>query len=208
MEVIECEQGTEIWHRARMGIPTASMFGKLMMKGRGGSSSEERTTYMHKLAGEIITGEPMESFANRDTRRGHAQEDEAARHYAFIKGVELQRVGFIRKGRAGASPDRLVGNDGGLELKAKLPHLVIGLILANEFPVEHRAQCQGQLWITDREWIDLSVYCPKMPPFIVRTYRDELFIADLAREVRIFNEELDLVVDQIQRFGEPLPVAA
>src|SRR3569833_1490525 len=124
-EIITCEQNSPEWLRARMGIPTASAFGDVLAKGEG----KTRRTYMLKLAGEIITGEPMESFSNAHTERGHALEEEARDLYIFQTGAELERVGIIRNGRAGCSPDSLIGEDGGLEIKTTLPHLLIETIL-------------------------------------------------------------------------------
>ncbi|MGJ4997275.1 YqaJ viral recombinase family protein [Bradyrhizobium sp. HKCCYLS3077] len=103
MQVINCEQNSAEWLRARMGIPTASQFSTVLAKGEG----ETRRTYLLKLAGEIITGEPMESFSNEHTERGHRMEAEARDLYAFQTGAALERVGFIRSGRAGCSPDSL-----------------------------------------------------------------------------------------------------
>ena len=67
---------------------------------------------------------------------------------------------------------------------------------------EHKAQVQGTLWISKREWWDLPVYWPRMPLFVKRAYRDEPYIQRLATEVDRFNAELDEVVAQIRRRGE------
>lgn len=154
---------------------------------------------MLKLAGEILTGEPMESFSNEHTERGHAMEAEARDLYAFQTGAELERVGFIRNGRAGCSPDSLIGEHGGLEVKTKLPHLLIDVILKDEFPSEHKAQVQGTLWLTGRQWWDIAIYWPGIPLFVKRAHRDEGYIANLAGAVKTFTEELDNVVSTIRQ---------
>jgi hypothetical protein len=197
MEILDVEQNSDEWLRARMGIPTASCFSQILAKGEG----KTRRSYMLKLAGEIITGEPMEGFSNEHTERGHVLEPEARDLYSFNTGAELRRVGFIKNGRVGCSPDSLIGEDGGLEIKTKLPHLLIDLILKNEFPSEHKAQVQGTLWITKREWWDLVVYWRGIPQFVKRAYRDEGYIANLQGAVNAFNEELDQVVKTIRAHG-------
>lgn len=201
MEIITCEQGTPEWFQSRLGIPTASEFSTVMASGRGGGESKTRKTYLYKLAGEIITGEPSEGFSNAHTERGHEMEPEARAAYAFMKDAEPEQVGFIRNGRAGASPDSLLGSDGLLEIKTKLPHLMIEAILRGGMPPEHRAQCQGQLWIAEREWLDIAVYWPGMPIFVHREQRDPQFIASLAKAVSDFNEELDEIVAKIRAYG-------
>ena len=195
MEIFHCEQNSEEWLRARMGIPTASAFSQILAKGEG----KTRRTYMLKLAGEIITGEPMERFSNEHTERGHAMEAEARDLYAFQTRAELERVGFIRNGRAGCSPDSLIGEHGGLEVKTKLPHLLIDVILKDEIPPEHKAQVQGTLWLTGRQWWDVAIYWPGIPLFVKRAIRDEGYIANLAGAVKTFTEELDVVVSTIRQ---------
>lgn len=201
MEIITCEQGTPEWFQSRLGIPTASEFSTVMASGRSGGESKTRKTYLYKLAGEIITGKPSEGFSNAHTERGHEMEPEARAAYAFMKDAEPEHVGFIRNGRAGASPDSLLGSDGLLEIKTKLPHLMIETILRGGMPPEHRAQCQGQLWVSEREWLDIAVYWPGMPIFVHREQRDPNFIATLTRAVSDFNEELDEIVAKIRAYG-------
>jgi hypothetical protein len=201
IEIIECEQGSEGWFLARMGIPTASEFQTLLMSGRGGGESKTRATYIKKLAGEIITGEPMEHFSNGYTDRGHAMEAEAREMYAFAHDAELTQVGFIKNCRKGCSPDSLAGNSGGVEVKTKAPHILIDVLEKNEIPNEHVAQLQGFLYVAEREWIDLVCYWPKMPLFVKRSYRDEVYIAKLSRAIDEFNEELDTLVAKVRSYG-------
>lgn len=198
MEVFDFDQGGDAWFRARLGLPTASEFSTVLAKGRDGGDSKTRKTYLYKLAGEIITGEPMESYSNSHMERGKAWEDEARDAYAFIANADPQRVGFIKNGRKGASPDSLVGNDGMVEIKTKLPHLMVELILRGEFPPEHVAQCQGQLWVAEREWVDIAVYWPGFPLFVKRATRDEAYIKRLSEAVDEFNAELDEIVARVR----------
>lgn len=201
MQIIDCEQGSPEWFRARMGIPTASEFKTIIGVKKDAKDKVTRQIYMRKLAGEIITGEPMESYSNNHMERGKEMEDEARDLYAFMEDEEPQRVGFIRNGDTGCSPDSLIGASGALEIKTALPHIVADLILKDQFPPEHQAQTQGVLWICEREWIDLSVYWPKMPRFVKRAVRDEPYIKMLSEAVDAFNDELADMVARLRRYG-------
>jgi hypothetical protein len=194
MQVFTCDQGTDEWFAARMGIPTASQFATVMAKGEG----KTRTTYLHKLAGEILTGEPMDSFSNAHTDRGHEMEPAARALYAMMMDTDPELIGFVRTGRAGASPDALVGARGLLEIKTKLPHLQIELLMSGKMPAAHRKQVQGQLWIAERDWCDFVSYWPGLPLFVVREHRDEKLIAEISDAVDRFNEDLDAVVARVQ----------
>lgn len=194
IEIYRGEQGTDEWRQMRAGIPTASEFATVLAKGRGGGESKTRRTYLLKLAGERLTGEPAESYSNGHMERGTAMEAEARDAYAFMRDAEYEQVGFIRNGNAGCSPDGLIGDDGMVEIKTKLPHLQLEVLLANELPAEHIAQCQGALWIAEREWLDFVSYWPRLNLFVTRVVRDEAYIARLKIEVADFNEELDTIV--------------
>ncbi len=197
MQVFDAiEQGAEAWHKARLGIPTASKFATVMAKGEGKTRSE----YMRKLAGEILTGEPMESFSNGHMDRGKAMEDEARETYAFVHDVEPKRVGFIRNGDRGASPDSLLGENGGLEIKTALPHIQIERLLSGRLPPEHKAQVQGNIWIAERDWWEFVSYWPRLPLLTVRVPRDDEYIRTMASEVEKFNDELAIMVERIRNY--------
>lgn len=197
IEIIECEQGSEAWFQARLGIPTASNFSSILAKGEG----KTRKSYMNKLAAEIITGEVGEAFTSPALDRGKAMEEEARSFYSFMQNADMQQVGFVKNGNIGWSPDSLIGNDGALEIKTQRADLLIETILKDEFPSEHKAQCQGGLWIGEREWIDICVYWPKMPTFIKRAYRDEEYIKRLVDETTMFLADLHDLVARIQKYG-------
>jgi hypothetical protein len=195
--IIECQQGEPEWFAARLGIPTASEFSTVMAKGEG----KTRRSYMLKLAGEILTGEPMESYSNPHMERGKEQEAEAREAYELMKDVDCQQVGFIRNGDKGCSPDSLIGDAGGLEIKTALPHIQVERLLKGDLPSEHRAQVQGVMWVAERQWLDFVSYCPRLPLLIVRVTRDDGYIATLAGAVKAFNEELASVVEAVRTAG-------
>lgn len=201
IEIWDGEQNSADWALARAGIVTASQFKTVLANGRGGGESITRRKYLYTLAGELITGEPAESYSNHHMQRGHEMEGEARDFYAYLRDQEPQRVGFIRNGRKGASPDSLIGSDGVLEIKTAIPSVLIELLVKDQFPPEHKAQTQGQLWIAERDWVDICVYWPGIPPLIKRAGRDEKYISELSSAVGQFTEELDELVEKIRAYG-------
>jgi hypothetical protein len=201
IEIFDCEQNSETWMRTRMGIPTASKFATVMAKGKNGGSSVTRKDYLYRLAGEIITGEPTENYSNVHMERGHAMEAEARELYGFVHDAPLSRVGFVRRGNYGCSPDSLIGDDGILEIKTAMPHILIEYILADRFPAEHVAQCQGALFVTGRQWLDIAIFWPKMPLFIKRIHADTEYHGMLSRALDDFTNELALVVERLRKIA-------
>lgn len=196
IEILDCEQGTPEWLQARMGMPTASMFGAVMAKGEG----KVRRSYMMKLAGEIITGEPVETYSNDDMERGKVAEPELLDRYAFQTDNFVRRVGFIRNGTKGWSPDGLIDDDGAVEIKSAAPHVLLDILDTGKPPTKHTPQCQGGLWVGDRKWIDLVIgsTSKKLPLFIYRHHRNEAEIKKIAGEVAAFNVELRAFVERIR----------
>ena len=197
LEICEAEQNSPEWFEFRRGIPSASKFQCLMANS---ADRKGRRTYMYDLAGEILSGECAESYSNPFMERGKAMEAEARDWYAFATDAELYRVGAVRSSYLGAvcSPDSLVGDDGGLEIKTRMARLQLELLESGELPNEHKAQVQGAMWILCRPWWDFVSYSPKIRPFKIRVYRDEKYIASLAIAVREFNEELKALVERFK----------
>lgn len=201
--ITDCDQGSDAWFSARLGVPTASEFQTLIAKGRSGGESVGRRKYLLSKAGEILTGESAEQYgySNGHMERGKIMEDEARNWYDFATDMTHPppvRVGFIRNDelRCGCSPDAIIGDDGLLEVKTKLPHLQLEVLEAGVLPSEHKAQCQGALLVTGRQWISFVSYWPRLPPFHLVVKRDEAYIAVLKIAIQDFNSELDFLVSK------------
>ena len=196
LEIFDVEQNTDDWLTLRAGLQTASMFADVMAKvGPRGGIPKGRQTYLYKLAGERLTGVPMDSYSNANMQRGHDREDEAARTYAFLKGRKPQKIGFIRNGNCGCSPDRGIGKTGLLEIKDAFPHIQIARLLDGKLPPEHKAQCQGQLMVSERKYVDFMSHCRGLAPLIIRVRRDEEYIKEIETAVYQFIGELDVMVE-------------
>lgn len=174
---------------------TAEQLAAAMKAAKSRSAGGTRRRYLRDLAAETIRGTVEEDgYTNAHMERGRVQEDDARKLYAFMADAEPQRVGFIRNGRAGCSPDSLIGDDGGLEIKTALGHIQIERLQRGGLPPEHRAQVQGSLWITGRKWWDFVSYSPGLRPLIVRVEPEPDYIAKLAVAIDSFNAELDNLV--------------
>lgn len=185
-------QGTEAWAQLRCGVPTASNFHRIITP--KGVPSKSAETYMFELIAERISGEPTVGFTSHWMDRGSYLEQEAVDFYSFTTDLETEKVGFILNDArtAGASPDRLVGENGLLEIKVGKPSTHIGLLLQNGAAYEeHRIQTQGQLMIAEREFNDLLAYNPGLPPALCRVEREDRFIKMLDAALKTFCEVLE-----------------
>lgn len=198
---IACEQGSDEWRLARMGIPTASCFDKIITP-KTMKPSESRVKYAHKLIAERILGRPQDDESQGYARRGQEMESNARGYYEFIRCVDVDRVGFIMTDdrRSGASPDGLVLDRGLLELKCPSAPVHIGYLLDEE-GIGYRCQVQGQLLIAERDWVDTVSYHPELPDVIRRVGRDEVFIKALGIALDSFHTFVDTCMNQLARDG-------
>lgn len=198
--MIDVIQGSEEWFQLRCGRATASEFGSILAKGQG----KTRATYMHRVIAERLTGKPVETYRGPHMDRGIEQEPLARIAYEARSDNFVLPGGFFTHPAimAGASPDGLVGDVGGVELKSVIATVQVQTLLRGGYPPEHKPQVQGNLWITGRQWWDFVSFCQDMPArrrcYIFRVHRDETYIAELEQEVRKFLEDVD---DAIARLG-------
>lgn len=198
-KLIDCAQGSPEWDSQRLGIPTASNFHKILAKGKG----ETRKSYMKHLAAERLTGQKIGFPINDAIRWGSEKEPEARAAYEFHSGNDCQIVGFYTTGSFGCSPDGLVGDAGTVEFKCPLTTTHIETVLSGKMPEKHKAQVQGQLWITGRNWCDFVSFDPRITHaadyFCVRVSRDDQYIADLEEAVNTFCSDLEDMIARYKR---------
>ena len=204
MKRIDCEQYSPEWVTARLGIPTASEFSKIITS--TGAASTQMGSYRDGLLAEWLSGQPA-SF-DRPTEwmlRGKELEAEARGMYEFAHDVEVSLIGFVTNdaGTAGASPDGgFAGSQNALlEIKCPSPAVHVAYLCGQKVPTGYRAQTQGQMWICEAEWLDFVSYHPAMPMLTVREYRDDVFIQQLAARVAKLNEMVDEKREQLIALG-------
>jgi hypothetical protein len=115
-------QYSEAYDRLKLGIPTSSHFHKIITP--QGKPSKQWREYACVLIAERLLQRKIEFYNSPAMERGLIVEAEAADWYEFDQDVITQRTGFVTDDdhTVGCSPDRLVGDDGLLEIKALLPH--------------------------------------------------------------------------------------
>jgi putative phage-type endonuclease len=181
--ILNDEQGSPEWLASRLGRPSASMFGKLITGSGKPSSSAE--SYINELIGERLTGRSKPFYTNEHMERGNALEPEAREAYEFITDLEVVETGFILDDSEefGCSPDGLVGEQGGLEIKCPSTAVHVSYLRKKVVPAKYYQQVQGCMWITGRDWWDFMSYHPEMPHLLVRARRNEKFIEAMAEQV-------------------------
>lgn len=201
MRIIQCEQGSQEWINARLGVPTASQFAKILTP-KTRTLSAQSDAYMHELVAEWICGYQVMDDTTLFMDRGKQLEPEAVKFYELQKECDTEAVGFVLGNgeRYGASPDRLVEGGGLLEVKCPMPATHVKYLLTGDMG-EYNCQIQGQLLVCEREWCDRISYHPDMPPLLVRVRRDDLFIKSLETALDQFCDKLAFAKEQAKAIG-------
>lgn len=200
-KVYNISQGTLEWLRLRAGKPTASELHNLVTPLFKPRDSKGRHSYlMRKLAekwiGDVLP-DPGSSWA---MEQGNLREEDAIPSFEFDHGVRVEQVGFIETddGTFGCSPDGLIGDAGGLEIKCCQPAAHLEYCLAGELPKEYAAQVHGCMFATGRRWWIFKSYRPGYPEFEITVQRDEAIMAKIKEVVDAFATDLDAALAKLK----------
>jgi hypothetical protein len=195
------EQGSEAWHELKLGRFSGTRLGNI----QSGKSTASYQNTIAEVAAEIITQSKEDSYVNADMERGIDLEPEAAKEYELITGYSIKEVGFIEPENdlaewTGISPDRLVEDNGGLEIKCPKVNTHFNYIKAGKLPNTYKWQVQGALWVTKLEWWDFMSYYPKLKPFIIRVYPDLEMHEKIETELEIAKNAVKEMIEMYNNY--------
>ena len=202
------DQNTDAWQALRLGRVTASSFVKWLTQKLRLSDSQTAESYMLDVVGEIISGRNVEIPTTKAMQWGHDTEPIAREVYEHITGHDVADGGFVSYGeRFGCSPDGLIGDDGGLEIKCPFTireHLRV--VLERKLPPAHRLQVLSSLWMTGREWWDYCSYHPAVPNVNAAMFVTRVEMSDSERDA--MQQAAESFAARIDRTLQRLEVAS
>lgn len=195
MKIHNCEQKSEEWHAIRKGKMTASNATAIGNCGKG------LETYTKEIVRKELSSK-IDDYSNKDFERGNELEPVAREMYELEKDVKVEQVGFIEYDEfTGCSPDGLVGEDGGSEIKCPDDKIYFDYLLEKEKAIssDYQWQCQMNLFITGRKWWDLIIYNPnfKKSMFIFRILPDTDKFKALEKGLAVGREQILLLRSQL-----------
>jgi len=163
MKIIECEQRSPEWHKARDLKLTASNATAIMSAGKGLETLCNDILIKHYSSGayEDFVNDPF----TRHMQRGVEFENKARVIYELSTGNKVKQVGFVEFDEySGCSPDGLIGDYGMLEIKNLSDKAFVDLAVTGKVDSSHRNQIQMQLYLTGRHWCDYFAFNPNFDP--------------------------------------------
>jgi hypothetical protein len=212
MRTVDCEQNTPEWHQARAGRCTGSRIADVTAKTKTGVSAM-RATYLGELVAERLAGfQGSDGFKSAAMKWGTDNEELACATYGFMYDCEPKKVGFVLHpvwDDAGASPDRLINNDGLIQVKCPNSFTHISSLLGASIDSKYVKQMQWEMRCAERTYCDFVSFDPRLSPemqlYVRRVERDDKMIAELEAEVRSF---LDEVAETVAKLRALYPAAA
>lgn len=189
------DQGSEQWENMRAGRFTSSEIYKIMQFGtrpmtkeelkarpktgkgskttkvlEAGTFSEHGWTYIYQKVAEVLTGKPKPSAYAYPLVYGKETEPEAVEFFEKKTGLKCEQVGFQPwSDHSGGSPDRLVEENSGLEIKCPFQseNQVKYLMLTDHWDLkanhpDHYWQCVSLMLFTGRKTWHFCTFDPRM----------------------------------------------
>lgn len=181
------------WYTLRAGMPTASEFDRLFTSTFDLRKGDTVATYMYEKLAEKMLGHPLRSFHSGEMDEGNILEDEAIPYFEFRHDLTLKRPGFVTTddAMAGCSPDAMLNEDHGLEIKCPQIHTHVRWLLGGTLPKEHAAQVHGCMYVTGaRKWTFMS-YNRKLDPLIIEVARDPEIMGKIDAGLKTFRAEFE-----------------
>lgn len=174
------QQGTDAWDEIRLGKFTASSFHTFL-----GNSQTKKDLLWEIVAERMFKDSDKDEYSSYAMERGKVLEAEARRLYQAIKETKVKECGFVSmdppyENFVGCSPDGLIDEDGGLEIKSPLAKNFLQWTQPADggreiiyIKPEYATQVQFNLLVTGRKWWDFMYYHPRGGYAIKRIYPDE-----------------------------------
>lgn len=199
----EFNQLSAAWLAAHVGRPTASEFKNIMTPLFKARTGDGFNTYVATKLAEGWLGRPLGGFSTFATEQGQLREDEA-RPYAMLElDCDITQVGFIEgdDGRCGCSPDGLIGEDSGIEIKCPEPKTHVGYIMDGGLPDDYATQVHGSIYVSGRKSWRFMSYCIGFPAFMLTIERDEAIMVKIGEALSSFYRAYDAGMAKLKNIG-------
>ncbi len=208
----QLEQKSWDWFKARAGKVTGSEINRLITDKLALRSwkSAMPNSYLNLKLAEKWRGEALQSFAgSQQTDQGLIYEEKARSYFASLLERDIRTIGGMESddGKCWCSPDGIITDGVGLEIKCGNADTHIGWLLDGTLPEEHLLQVHFGLFVSGfKEWKFLS-WSKDLPHLAVTVTPDEAITCVIAEAVQGFNERLDAAFQKLVELnGGPPPV--
>ena len=186
--LIDCEQRSPEWFQHRLGCLTASQFGDWLTKS-GKVAEKARLTAASRCLAEAVGFPDPSPYETDDMRRGTELEPYALDAFNKQMDFVVDTIGFAKSihGSFGCSPDGIMDNGEGVEIKCPRMSKLIQYKALDELPDEYKAQVHGSMAVTGAKAWWFVAYHPSSPLYIKLVERDQ-YTEDMLAGLKAYHE--------------------
>lgn len=204
----ELEQGSDAWFDARRGMMSASELNLILSPTLKPSNNEKTRAHCYELAAQRLSGYTEPTYVGDNMIRGWEDEIKAREKYSERRKFVYEIGGMCRDFgtfKLWASPDGLIGGDGGIEVKSRIQKHHLATIETNEVPKEHILQVQSNLLVSGRDYWEYISYCGGWPMWMIPVEPDPIVHAAIIEACESFEvkiqEVMDKYADRVDKLG-------
>lgn len=192
MKIHHAQQNSLEWLQARSGVVTASEFDQFLTTSFELRTGEMPRSYIARKIAERWIGGSLPGYQSVDMDIGEILEKEAIPFYEGLYGP-VTRVGLVTTddGRVGCSPDGLLGEEAGIEIKCPRVETHVKYVLRGKVPNEYIAQVHASMYVTGRPYWMFMSFCRRLPLLLVKVPRDEKIISAIDDAVATILDGID-----------------
>lgn len=200
MKVCDVKQGTPEWIAMRLGKVTASEIDALVSPLGKIRTGQGPNAYLCRKVAEKVLGWAQDDVSTFAMQQGSMIEHQAIPFLELIEDLKIDRAGFCVTDdeRCGFSPDGLIGEDGGVEVKAPQPATMVEYILEGGVPECYKMQIQFSLWVSKRKWWKFFAFSLQLPPILVHVDPDPFIQDQIGAAIAQFNAKFDVAEAKIR----------
>lgn len=204
MKTLMMDQGSTSWHQARLGVITASEADALIsptFKIRKGDGVD---SYLYKKIAEKVLNWSPEMLEGFNMEQGHLIERVALPWFEYEYKCKVKRVGFCISDDSltGCSPDGVLEDGTGLEVKAPQGPNMIRYLLEGVVPEQYRVQLQYSLWVTKAPRWKFVAYSMTLPALVVNVEPDPVAQEAITQAVEAFGVRFKDSMNRINQMRE------
>lgn len=181
------------WVRLHLGRPSASQFHRFMDTSFNLRKGDMVKTYIYEKCAEKFRNQALPGFTSYETEQGEILEYEAREYFQLETGHQVRRIGFVESAdnRCGCSPDGLIDDNAGVEIKSPQKVNAICYLIEDKLPNDYVQQVYGNLYVTQREWWAFYSYSRGLPTLLKKITSDDKIMSKIDNTMKEFYEVFD-----------------
>lgn len=199
----EFRQLTPEWAKMHIGIPSCSQFSRIMDTDFNPRKGDTLKTFIYEKCAETFRGVALPDFTSFVTDQGMILEADARDYFRLETGHDVKTCGFVESADrlTGCSPDGLIDDDCGLEMKCPQVVAHCKYLIEEKLPNDYIQQVHGSLYVTGRKSWYFYSYRRGFPSFVLKVKRDEEIMSKIQKALDGYYEKFNDALSKLKAYA-------